>query len=423
MEAASSAAALTTAASARDVLVLNPSFELPGARGIYYGYSGVALGDWDYTDYFLFTPTTSWKKGCFNTVFNNNCHIFLANPNDTWVDPLPGGNFIPDGDQVAGVIQPFATTEAAIQQDLAEVIAPNTTYTLTVWVAPGHPYGTTYPVTSSVQLRAILVDDAAPCCLANSVKPLLAEDRRTGNGTSGLVSGQWVESTVVYRSGGPCDPMVGRRLNVRLMGTTWMLFDDVRLTAETGDPNSGPTANAGPDQTVDEGTVVTLNGSASIGQPMTYQWTQTGGPPVTLNGATTATASFTAPSVGEAGCATLTFQLDVTSCGMMSTDTVVVKAADVFVLRDDRSGYCLRLNACTGMYTFKAGASTFTGPAVITRTPTRVNFQSAATDPNFLSGTADLGTRRGNVRYQVPRGGSALYNILDLNIDNNGPCP
>jgi hypothetical protein len=190
--------------------------------------------------------------------------------------------------------------------------------------------------------------------------------------------------------------------------------------------NQPPEADAGPDQTVDEGAMVMLDGTGSSDPDsgFAYQWTQTGGPAVTLTGAATAMPTFTAPNVPEARCVSLTFQLKVTDpCGAMDTDTVVVRVADVFVLQDDRSGYCLRLNACTGIYTFVAGLSTFTGPVVITRSASRVNFQSASADPNYLTGSADLATRRGNLRYQVPRGGSTLYNIFDPNFDNNGPCP
>jgi len=43
-------------------------------------------------------------------------------------------------------------------------------------------------------------------------------------------------------------------------------------------------ANAGSDQTVESGAIVQLDGSASSdpsGDTLTYQWTQTRGPPVT----------------------------------------------------------------------------------------------------------------------------------------------
>ena len=92
--------------------------------------------------------------------------------------------------------------------------------------------------------------------------------------------------------------------------------------------NNPPTANAGLDQTVDEGTAVRLSGSSSdpdTGQTVTFQWTQTGGPAVMLSGADTAMPTFYLdPEVYQCG-DTFTFQLTVTdSCGATSTDTVVI---------------------------------------------------------------------------------------------------
>ncbi len=58
-------------------------------------------------------------------------------------------------------------------------------------------------------------------------------------------------------------------------------------------------ADAGPDQTVDLGATVQLDGSGSSandGSPIdNYQWTQTSGPTVTLDDPTSASPSFTAP--------------------------------------------------------------------------------------------------------------------------------
>ena len=62
-----------------------------------------------------------------------------------------------------------------------------------------------------------------------------------------------------------------------------------------------PVANAGEDQTVFEGEEVTLNGSASDdGTIVKYEWTHAvSNPGVTLSGENTATASFTAPELGD----------------------------------------------------------------------------------------------------------------------------
>jgi Cu/Ag efflux protein CusF len=94
--------------------------------------------------------------------------------------------------------------------------------------------------------------------------------------------------------------------------------------------NLNPSADAGADQSVNEQTVVTLDGSSSKdsdGTIASYAWKQTTGTRVTLTGATTAKPTFTAPDV--AADTTLTFELTVTdNQGATAKDTVniVVKA-------------------------------------------------------------------------------------------------
>ena len=94
----------------------------------------------------------------------------------------------------------------------------------------------------------------------------------------------------------------------------------------TGD-NDPPNADAGPDQTVDEGETVTLDGSNSTDIDdglASYLWTQTAGTPVTLSDTTAVKRNFTSPNVGSDG-ESLTFQLAVTdNGGLQDTDTCIV---------------------------------------------------------------------------------------------------
>ena len=75
-----------------------------------------------------------------------------------------------------------------------------------------------------------------------------------------------------------------------------------------------PVVSAGPDQIVDERTLVVLAGSGSDpdGDVVSFAWTQTAGPPVTLTSTTVANPAFAAPEVNAAG-AVLTFKLAVTA--------------------------------------------------------------------------------------------------------------
>ena len=77
---------------------------------------------------------------------------------------------------------------------------------------------------------------------------------------------------------------------------------------------------------VDEGDTVTLNGNDSTdpdGDDLTYLWTQTHGPTVTLTGANTATASFTAPDVDSN--TSIVFTLTVSDGnGGIDTDIIAI---------------------------------------------------------------------------------------------------
>ena len=90
-----------------------------------------------------------------------------------------------------------------------------------------------------------------------------------------------------------------------------------------GDTNQPPTANAGPDQPVNEGATVTLAGSGTDpeGESLSYAWTAPSG--ITLSSSSVARPTFTAPDRTENY--TLTFSLVVNDGANNSApDTVVI---------------------------------------------------------------------------------------------------
>jgi hypothetical protein len=101
---------------------------------------------------------------------------------------------------------------------------------------------------------------------------------------------------------------------------------DTTVVNVTGE-NDPPTADAGPDQNVDEETTVTLNGSNSSDPDdgiEFYRWKQIAGPSVSLSNPEAVQPTFLAPDVGSDG-VSFTFELTVTDYGsLQSTDTTIV---------------------------------------------------------------------------------------------------
>lgn len=103
--------------------------------------------------------------------------------------------------------------------------------------------------------------------------------------------------------------------------------------SDSEDNNSGnaePIANAGLNQSTVEGSVVTLDGSASSDEDGTiaaYLWQQIQGPAITINNASSNIATFTAPAVDTD--TTLIFRLQITdNDGVSASDDIVITVRD-----------------------------------------------------------------------------------------------
>jgi hypothetical protein len=91
------------------------------------------------------------------------------------------------------------------------------------------------------------------------------------------------------------------------------------VNVEVVDSTPAPVANAGADQTVQQGTTVTLTGSAT-GDATSFSWQQISGPPVQILNSNTANATFTAPKQ----LASLSVELTVSGPGGSSSDVTQV---------------------------------------------------------------------------------------------------
>ena len=109
-------------------------------------------------------------------------------------------------------------------------------------------------------------------------------------------------------------------------------FDAFVVKIADRPPNRSPAADAGPDQAVNEGVKVILDGSRSSdvdGNSLTYTWEQIAGTSVPLDLRDPVHPTFTAPNVSRGG-ETLTFRLTVFDGVLTSTpDTVDITVKDV----------------------------------------------------------------------------------------------
>jgi len=115
------------------------------------------------------------------------------------------------------------------------------------------------------------------------------------------------------------------------------LFQNILAQGQEEEQQQPPVSNAGPDQTVNEGDIVILNGTGSFdpdGKIVSYAWgiedSDDEAPAVTLNGQNTSNATFTAATAAGGDVDSYLFELSVTdNDGLIATD-----AAKVIVAKD-----------------------------------------------------------------------------------------
>lgn len=144
-----------------------------------------------------------------------------------------------------------------------------------------------------------------------------------GGSTSGIDIDAYLDSGVEL--GGKYYYVKMTDLNEKKSGTPFAGADIDAVAALSN--AASPIAITGPDQTVAQGNIVTLDATASYdpdGRSITYLWTQVAGTAVTLSNSTNVQATFIAPTVAPGG-ESLVFRITVADSGELqsSADTIV----------------------------------------------------------------------------------------------------
>ncbi len=248
-----------------------------------------------------------------------------------------------------------------------------------------------------------------------------------GGGGSNTINLSAYASSSVTQLSGPDRITValagGGSFTIEYSNISQIVLSDTTLTPGA----QGPTANAGSDQTVAEGSLVSLSAAASSdpqGDALTYSWVQVSGPTVVLSSASSASPVFTAPE-GLTN-SQIVFELTVSDGTTTSTDTVTVtvNADNDAPSVDAGPNQTVNENATV---TLAATASDPEGQG-LTYTWTQVSGPSvvlsnaSATSPTF---TAPEGLTNTQLVFQVSVTDGTNTTVdtvtIDVNRDNDAP--
>lgn len=228
-----------------------------------------------------------------------------------------------------GTITPSGQTSVANGQSRSFTMTPNSGYRLADVVVDGASAGAltpyTFPeVTTDHTIEALFVADTytidASSHEGGSISP---------NGHISVVGMSEKSFTVTADVGYEIDDLIvdGVSLGAQESHTFSRINADHTIMAMFRAVNQPPTADAGPDQVVDEQALVSLNGlnSKDLDDGIaTFEWRQVNGALVALSALSDEIVTFTAPDVDVNGEA-LEFELTVTDIsGEMATDRCIV---------------------------------------------------------------------------------------------------